>query len=269
MTAGSAMHAGSVSVRLGLSGWPRAAEEIIVERDVRLNKGIRARYHVQHISSAGTIEILKRARKEQPTVTGEASPHHLLLTHEECAEYNTLAKVNPPLRERADVDALVEAVAQGVVTVLATDHAPHAADEKALSFEEAPMGMVGLETALPLYIEALVTSGAISWKRLIELMTVEPARLCGLDGLGVLAVGGEADVTVIDPERRWTIDAAALVGKSKNTPFLGRAVSGRAVLTVCRGRVVFDRLELERAVPGRATGRGAARGGAGRTTAAV
>ncbi len=245
LTRGAQMHAGSLSLKLGLGGWPRVAEEIIVERDIRLAKNSGCRYHVQHISSAGTCEILQRARKDDEgkrIVTGEASPHHLLLTADACDGYNTLAKVNPPLRERKDVDALREAVANGTVTVLATDHAPHTADEKALPFEEAPMGMVGIETALALYIEALVTSGAISWKRLIAMMTIEPARLCGLElcGLGTLKVGGPADITIIDPEITWTIRAAELTSMSKNTPFEGRRVMGRARATIVNGRVVFE-----------------------------
>jgi len=248
MTRGAAMHAGTLSATLGLGGWPRIAEEIIVERDARIAASVGCRYHVQHISSAGSCEILARVRKDpavRSLITGEASPHHLLLTCDEVnarGGYNTLAKVNPPLRDKADVNALVEAVASGVVTVLATDHAPHSADEKALPFEEAPMGMVGIETALPLYIEALVTSGAISWKRLIALLTTEPARLCGLDtlGLGTLAVGGPADITLIDPDEAWTIDARSLTSMSKNTPFDGRKVRGKAVAAVIAGRLPAD-----------------------------
>jgi dihydroorotase len=248
MTKGSAMHAGPLAVRLGLAGWSRLAEEVIAERDIRLALAGGARYHIQHISSAGTCEILAHARKTdygRSHITGEASPHHLLLDcHEVEARggYNTLAKVNPPLRDRHDVEALVEAVASGVVTVLATDHAPHAADEKALPFEEAPMGMVGLETALALYAEALVASDAVSWKRLIALLTIEPARLCNLDaqGLGTLAEGGPADITVIDPTLAWTVRAAGLTSRSKNTPFDGRRVKGRAVATLVAGRLVHQ-----------------------------
>ena len=243
LTRGSAMHAGTVAAELGLTGWPRVAEEVIIERDIRLNRAIGCRYHAQHVSSAGSVEILKRARAEGQPVTGEATPHHLLLTHEACRGYNTLAKVNPPVRETADVNALRQAVAEGVITVLGTDHAPHSAEEKSLPFEEAPMGLIGLESAVALYAEALVASGAISWARLTELMTIEPARLCGVDsaGLGRLTVGGPADVTVIDPELPWTIDAAASVSTSKNTPFDGRRVKGRAVLTVVAGVVRMDR----------------------------
>lgn len=237
------MHAGAVSVRLGLAGWPRVAEELVVERDLYLNRGVSCRYHVQHVSSGGTVEILRRARAAGQPVTAEVSPHHLHLTHEACDGYDTRAKVNPPLREPADVEALRRAVAEGVITVLATDHAPHTEDEKALPFEDAPFGMVGLETALPLYAEALVATGLIDWARLIELMTIEPARLCGLDrmGLGTLAVGGPADVTVIDPDEEWTVDAAAFVSRSVNTPFDGRRMKGRVRATIVGGRVVFAR----------------------------
>jgi dihydroorotase len=237
------MHAGSISMKLGLGGWPRVAEEIMVERDVRLNAGVGCRYHVQHISSAGTVEIIRRARKAGIPVSGEASPHHLLLTHEACAEYHTLAKVNPPLRERADAEALAKGLADGTITVLATDHAPHTAEEKDLPFEEAPFGLIGLETALALYIEALIEPGVLRWPRMIEMMTVNPAALCGLDaiGLGRLAVGGPADVTVIDPEQEWTISAEDLVGRSRNTPFLGRSVKGRSIATIVAGAIRHER----------------------------
>jgi len=242
LTRGAQMHAGDVSTRLGLAGWPREAEEIIVERDVRLAMAARCRYHVQHVSSAGTVEILRRARAAGAPVTGEASPHHLHLTHEACESFNAMGKVNPPLREWADVEALRRGVAEGVITVLGTDHAPHAAHEKAMPFEEAPFGFVGLETALPLYAEALVETGLIGWPRLIELLTVHPARLCGLEaqGLGRLQAGGPADVTLIDPNAEWTVSESDLAGKSRNTPFLGRRLRGRAVATVVGGRIVRD-----------------------------
>lgn len=239
LTRGAAMHAGAVATRLGLGGWPRIAEELAVERDIHLNRSIGCRYHVQHVSSAGTVDLIRKARAAGQPVSGEASPHHLLLTHEACDGYNTRAKVNPPLREAADVRALIAGVADGTIDVLATDHAPHSEDEKALPFEEAPFGLVGLETALALYAEALVHSGVIGWPRLIALMTVGPARLCGLDalGLGSLRVGGPADITIIDPEARWTIDESTFVGRSRNSPFLGRPVRGRARATIVAGVV--------------------------------
>ncbi len=247
MTKGSAMHAGSVAVRLGLAGWPRAAEEVVIERDVRLNKNVHCRYHVQHISSAGSVDILRRARVEGQPVTGEASPHHLSLTHECCDQYNTLGKVNPPVREQNDIKGLIEGIVDGTITVLATDHAPHSADEKALPFEEAPFGMVGLETALSIYIESLVRSGAIDWTHLIAMLTTAPAVLCGLDrfGFGTLRVGGPADVTVIDPDVPWVCWSSDLASKSKNTPFAGWKLRGRAILTVVDGIIRCERDRLK------------------------
>jgi dihydroorotase len=242
MTRGSAMHSGTIATRLGLAGWPRAAEEVIIERDVRLNRGVNCRYHVQHMSSGESVDIVRRARASGQPVTAEASPHHLVLTHEICDNYNTLGKVNPPVRERKDIDALIAGIADGTITVLATDHAPHSADEKALPFEEAPFGMVGLETALPLYVEALVASGAIDWLRLVAMLTLEPAKLCNLDGMGIgsLRVGGVADVTVFDPRASWTCVPEELASKSKNTPYGGRTLTGRTVLTLLAGEVRFE-----------------------------
>lgn len=243
LTKGAAMHQGPIALRLGLGGWPRSAEEVIIERDVRLNRAVGCRYHVQHMSSGESVALVRAARAAGQPVTAEVSPHHLLLTHACCDNYNTLGKVNPPVREQGDIQALVQGVAEGVVTVLATDHAPHSADEKSLPFEEAPFGMVGLETALPLYIQTLVRSGAIDWPRLVAMMTIEPAKLCGLDacGLGTLAPGNPADVTVIDPDEAWTVEPARLVSKSKNTPFGGMTMRGRAVCTIVGGRVRHGR----------------------------
>lgn len=240
-TVGSVMHEGRVSRRLGLTGWPRQAEESIVARDIDLARATGARYHVQHISSAGTVDMIRRARAEGLGVTGEASPHHLLLTDDAVERLGTAAKMNPPLREWADVVALREGVADGTITVLATDHAPHAADEKRNPMASAPFGIIGLETALALYAEALVHTGLIGWPRLIALLTTEPARLCNLDrqGLGTLAEGGPGDVTVIDPEHEWVIGPEDLKGKSANMPFLGQAVRGRAVAAIVGGRIAY------------------------------
>jgi len=242
LTKGATMHAGEVSTRLGLTGWPREAEEIVVERDIRLNRAIKARYHVQHISSGETVGMIRRARAEGYPVTGEASPHHLLLTHHACEGFNTLAKVNPPLREQRDIDMLRAGVADGTITVLATDHAPHSEDEKQLGFDDAPMGMIGLETALALYAEALVRSKLIDWPRLIALLTIEPARLVNLDaqGIGSLRVGGPADVVIIDPDAAWTIDVSTMHSRSRNTPFHGRAARGRIRTTIVAGRVQYE-----------------------------
>jgi len=239
-TVGSVMHEGAVSLRLGLTGWPREAEETIVARDIAIARETGARYHVQHISSAGTVELVRAARAEGLPVSAEASPHHLLLTHDAIERMGAAAKMNPPLREWEDTLAIRRGVADGTITVLATDHAPHTTDEKRRPMASAAFGIIGLETALALYAEALVHTDLIAWDRLIALMTIEPARLCGLDkcGLGTLAEGGVADLTVIDPELEWVIAEADLKGKSVNTPFLGTAVRGRAVVTMMDGRVV-------------------------------
>lgn len=243
LTKGSVMNSGALATRLGLTGWPAVAEDMIIERDVRLNRTIGCRYHVQHLSTAGAAEIVRRARADAQPVTAEASPHHLLLTEEACAGYDTRAKMNPPLRTQKDVDALRAAVAGGTITVLATDHAPHTEDEKSQPFDSAPFGIIGLETALALYAEALIHTKLIDWPRMIELMTINPARLCNLDqrGLGTLQVNGPADITLIDPDARWTITVNDLKGKCRNTPFLGREVRGRAVMTMVNGRIAMRR----------------------------
>ncbi len=243
LTQGASMHAGEVSLRLGLIGWPRESEELMIERDVRLNRAIGCRYHVQHVSSAGSVAIVRRARDEGLPVTCEASPHHLILTHEACEGFDTNAKMNPPLRERADVEALRQGVHDGTITVLATDHAPHAEQDKEGDFEGAAFGIIGLESALALYREALIDTGAIDWARLIALMTIEPARLCGLEGLGRLRPGGSADITLIDPDMEWTLTRDQLAGRSTNTPFLGRRLRGRAVATMVGGQVRMARGE--------------------------
>ena len=242
LSEGGVMNEGPVATRLGLLPWPREAEEVMLERDVRLNRAIGARYHAQHLSSGGSAEIIRRARRDGLPVSGEVSPHHLLLTDEACDGYDTMAKMNPPLRGARDIALLKEAVADGTIDVLATDHAPHTAAEKARDFSSAPFGIIGLECALPLYAKALVEDGVIGWPRLVELLSIQPARLCGLDarGFGSLAPGNPAHATVIDPRREWTIDADSFRSKSRNCPFHGWRVRGRAVLTVVGGRIVHE-----------------------------
>jgi dihydroorotase len=241
LSEGGTMNEGPVATRLGLPPWPREAEEIMLERDVRLVRGPRARYHAQHLSSGGSAEIIRRARAEGLPVSGEVSPHHLLLTDDACEGYNTLAKMNPPLRTRRDIDELKRAVADGTIDVLATDHAPHTVAEKARDFASAPFGIIGLDCALPLYAKALIDDGVIGWPRMIDLMTRMPATLCGLleHGLGTLREGASGDVTVIDPKLEWTIDVSSFASKSRNCPFNGWRVKGRAVTTIVGGRVMW------------------------------
>ena len=244
---GGAMNAGALATQMGLAGWPAVAEELTLQRDLQLarSQNYACRYHAQHMTTAGGVEILRRARAEADAaghpdrVTGEASPHHLLLTEDTCRGYNTLGKMNPPLRTAADVEALRQGVADGTITILATDHAPHTAEEKALEFAAAPYGIVGLDCALALYVQALITPGLIGWPRLIELLTINPARLCGLEGKGTLAPGSDADLTIIDPDLEWTIDVQQFASKARNCPFHGRQVRGRATATIVGGQVKY------------------------------
>ncbi len=231
---GGAMHAGLVSTTLGLPGIPAEAEQLMIARDLLLNRAIGGRYHVQHVSTAGSVELVRRAKADGQRVTCEVAPHHLLLTDESCRGYDTNYKMNPPLRTAADVAACVAGVVDGTIDCLATDHAPHRAEEKELEFADAPFGIIGLECALPLYAKALVEPGHVGWPKLIELMTAASARVAKLNK-GSLAVGADADVTIIDPELTWTVDVNAFRGKSRNCPFHGWAVKGRATHTVVGG----------------------------------
>jgi dihydroorotase len=232
--AGGAMNAGLVATTLGLPGAPPEAEELMIARDLLLNRAIGCRYHIQHVSTAGSVELIRRAKADGLCVTAEVAPHHLLLTDECCRGYDTNYKMNPPLRTAADVQACISGVADGTIDILATDHAPHRAEEKELDFASAPYGIVGLECALALYIEALVTPGHIDWLRLIDMMSTRPANIVRLDR-GTLATGAIADVTIIDPTMDWTIDVSEFAGKSRNCPFNGRPVKGRAIATIVEG----------------------------------
>ncbi len=257
-----AMNAGALASRLGLAGWPRVAEELIIQRDILLNisQNIGARYHVQHVSSGGSVDLIRRARHDlfgQAHVTAEASPHHLLLTEDACAEYDTNFKMNPPLRLNHDIEALRDGIRDGTITILATDHAPHTQEEKDLEFAEAPFGVIGLEGALPLYARALIETETVDWPGMLAMMTANPARLCGLDGRGTLAVGSIGDVTVIDPDQRWTIRAEDFKSKSRNCPFDGWEVQGKPIATIVGGEVKFlaepDRLSKASSEPDSAT----------------
>ena len=239
LTKGAVMHAGEVSTRLGHKGWPRIAEELIIERDIMLNAGINCRYHIQHMSSGNSVHLVDRAQRAGHPVTAEASPHHLLLTDQAIESLGTAAKMNPPLREAADMEALRQGVADGIITILATDHAPHHSDEKKQPMADAPFGIIGLESALGLYHKALVETGHINLPKLIELLTINPAKLCNLDqqGLGKLSVGGPADITIIDPAHTWTLTEDDLAGKSTNTPFLGWEMTIRPMITIMGGMI--------------------------------
>jgi dihydroorotase len=235
---GGVMNEGVTSVRLGLKGVPAAAEEIMVARDIALVALTGGRLHVAHVSTAGSIAMIRDAKRRGLAVSAEATPHHLWLTEEAVAEYDTNAKMAPPLRTRADVEALRAGLADGTIEAIATDHAPHHVDEKDCEFDQAANGIVGLETALGLGLR-LVAEGVIDLPRLIARMTVGPARLLGIEG-GTLAIGAPADVTVIDPERRWKVAPRSFKSRSRNTPFDGWDLQGKAVGTFVGGELVYE-----------------------------
>jgi dihydroorotase len=240
LAAGGAMHEGLVSTRLGLKGVPAAAEEIMVARDILLAELTGGHVHLCHMSTRGSVELIRRAKEKGLRVTAEACPHHFTLTHEACEGYNTLAKMNPPLREPEDRDAIRQALRDGTIDVICTDHAPHHYDAKEREFDDAPNGIIGLETALGLAVSELVEPGFLSLPELVNRMSVIPARIFGLQG-GSLAPGAPADVVVFDPAVEWTVQPEEFYSKSRNTPFAGRRLRGRAETTIVRGQVVFAR----------------------------
>ncbi|MBI2394500.1 MAG: dihydroorotase [Deltaproteobacteria bacterium] len=241
LTEGAEMHEGAVATRLGLRGWPREAEDIIVARDCIFAEEARARYHVAHLSTRGAARIVAEAKSRGVAVTAEVTPHHLLLTHEAVVGYRTECKVNPPLREAEDVAALRKALADGTIDAIATDHAPHAKGDKDVEFAEARPGMIGLEICLPLLL-GLVRDGSVPLMRLLSALTLGPARVVSLEPPR-LVDGARADLVLIDPEARWTVARATLSSKSENTPFLGEELQGAVEATIVEGRVVHRRDE--------------------------
>jgi dihydroorotase len=231
------MNEGFNSTRFGLRGNPKAAEEIIVARDICLAELTGARLHVAHVSTAGSVALIRDAKRRGIRVTAEVTPHHLTLTDEAVGNYDTNTKVAPPLREMQDVVALCEGLADGTVDCLATDHAPHSVEEKEVEYDLAEFGMVGLETAFPLYYQLSLTKG-ISLSRIISAMTIKPAEVIGL-GKGTLKVGAEADITIFDPEAKYKIDKSTFRSKSQNSPFDGMEVQGKVRYTIVRGHIVY------------------------------
>jgi len=234
---GGAMNEGVISAHLGLPGLPAVGESAMVARDVELARYTRGRLHVAHLSTAESVEIVRRAKHDGLDVTAEAAPHHFTLDETACEGYNTDAKMYPPLRTEADVRAVRAGLADGTIDTIATDHAPHHRDEKSVHFEDAARGIVGLETLLPLSL-ALVNQGVLTMERMIEGLTSAPARNLGIDR-GTLAVGAPADVTIFDPNREWTLEAASLASKSKNTPFDRWSMQGKVTRTIVGGRSMW------------------------------
>jgi len=240
LVGGGVVNEGYWSTLLGLPGWPAAGEEAIVMRNILLAELCDHDVHCQHISCVGSVRLIREARARGVKITGEVCPHHIALTDAAIENFDTNYKMNPPLRTQRDVDALIEGIADGTLTILASDHAPHANFEKEVEFDRAPFGIVGLETELGLFIDILVREKkAISINRLIEMFTVEPAKLLKLEA-GTLSIGAIADVTLIDPEHDWTIDATKFESMSRTTPFNGRKLRGRAVRTMVAGKTVWQ-----------------------------
>ncbi|MHC4763017.1 MAG: dihydroorotase [Planctomycetota bacterium] len=240
--ANGVMNAGFQSTVLGLPGIDALAEEAMLWRDIELVKKLGAngtRYHAQHISTAGSIKLIREAQKASLPVTCEVTPHHLLLSEECCAHYDTNYKVSPPLRCQADIEALKEAIAEGLIDAMVTDHAPHLQSEKELEFLAAPFGIASLECALGLYVRALIEPGILDWPDLIKLMTVGPAGIIGVDK-GTLSKGKQADVTIIDPDAEYTIDVNKFRSKSRNCPYHGWTVKGKVEKTIVGGEVRFS-----------------------------
>ncbi len=238
LTAGASMNEGPTSRLLGLKGMPAAAEEVMVVRDIRLAEAVGARVHIAHLSVRGAVRAVTEARERGVRVSAEVTPHHLLLDDSLLEGRNANFKMNPPLRSAGDVAALVGALRDGVIDVIATDHAPHTEEEKAAGFEKAPFGIVGLETAVPVLLDRLVRSNIISLGRFIALLSLNPARLLGLGNKGRLAAGADADLTLLDLEAETVVDRTRFESRSRNTPFDGWALKGAPAMTVVGGKVV-------------------------------
>jgi dihydroorotase len=235
---GGCMNEGAISTELGLPGMPAAAEDVMVARNVALAELTGARLHLAHISTEGSVRMVREAKSRGLKVTAEACPHHFTITEEVVRGYNTYAKMNPPLRTWKDVQAIKEGLRDGTIDVIATDHAPHATQEKQLGFTEAPFGIVGLETALSLTF-ALVEEGVLSLESAVDKLSTAPAKVFGL-AKGTLAVGADADVAIVDQQEQWEVDPAKFRSRSRNTPFAGWKVKGRVRTTIVGGRVVFE-----------------------------
>ncbi len=233
------MNAGYCSTVLGLPGMDALAEEAMLWRDLQLVRKTQVRYHAQHISTVGSVELIRQAKRDSLPVSCEVTPHHLLLTEECCCTYDTNYKVSPPLRGKKDTEALKQAIAEGLIDALASDHAPHLQSEKELEFLAAPFGIASMECALGLYVKALIEPKILDWPGLIRLMTVNPARIIGIDK-GTLTRGKQGDVTIIDPNTEWQIDVSKFLSKSRNCPYHGWKIRGKVEKTIVGGEVRFD-----------------------------
>jgi dihydroorotase len=237
---GGVMNEGAVSNEMGLRGMPRVSEELAVFKACALAREEGNRIHILHTTTRGAVECIRRAKKDGVQVTAEVCPHHFALIDQACRDYNTNAKMNPPLRLQEDVDALIEGLRDGTIDAIATDHAPHAAHEKEREFDLAPFGIIGLETMLPLAIKHLVEPGHLSLSQALEKMTAAPSRILGLDA-GTLKIGARADVVIFDAREKWILNAQDMASKSKNTPFDGVEMIGKVRATIVVGRLIYER----------------------------
>jgi dihydroorotase len=238
LTAGAQMHEGALSTKLGLRGWPAAAEDVIVARDLILAELTGARYHVAHVSTAGSVRLLREAKSRGLRVSAEVTPHHLVLGDDAMITYDTACKVNPPLRSEEHRAAVVDALRDGTIDCIATDHAPHSSLEKDCELDAASPGMIGLETAVAALLD-LVRAEKLSALRLVEALGIAPAKIAGLDG-GTLKTGARADLVMIDPEHRWTPARESIRSKSLNSPWLGKELRGAIVATWAAGLPVYE-----------------------------
>jgi dihydroorotase len=241
MTIGSQMNEGEISARLGLKGWPAVAEEAIIARDVLLADHVKSRLHICHLTTAGGVEIIRWAKARGIDVTAEVTPHHLLLTDDLASSYDPVYKVNPPLRTEADVHALREALADGTIDIVATDHAPHPTESKECEWQEAAFGMLGLETALSIVQKTMVDSGLMNWMQVADRMSIAPARIGGYESHGQsLVVGSVANLVVINPTQKWTVDRDLVLSKSSNTPYHGHELPGVITQTFFKGKATYS-----------------------------
>lgn len=239
MTQGAVMNEGYWSLRLGLKGWPSAAEDLVIARNVILSEVTGAHIHMQHVSTARGVDIIRRAKRRGIRVTGEAMPHHMCFTDEDCKTYDTHFKMNPPLRTAADRDAVIEGVLDGSLDIIATDHAPHSPDEKDSEFDYAPFGIIGMENALAASLEVLYHSGKCDLKFLLARLTHLPAEIVKLPK-GTLSIGADADLVLFDPDAAWTVDASKFQSKSRNCPWNGQTLRGQVKRTIVAGETVWD-----------------------------
>jgi dihydroorotase len=238
LSSGGVMHEGFVSTELGMCGTPSIAEEIMVARDIKLAEFTGAKIHIAHVSTEGSVELIRQAKKRGIKITCEVTPHHFTLTHEIIKTFDTNAKVNPPLRTQKDVEVIKKGLKDSTIDCIATDHAPHSIEEKDVEFDFAPPGLVGLETALGLVVTELIEKKVLSWAQAIAKLTLNPADILKLQG-GRLKAGYPADVVIIDPLSEWTVEPSKFQSKSKNSPFGGRKMKGKVVCTIVEGKVAY------------------------------